>query len=177
MLNVQPARSQPITNLETLRVLADTQRHRILTLLAERSHSARSLAQRLKMPRTRMYYHLDLLERHGLITEAGFDDAHGSPERYYRATARQYRIDRRLLKLEATEAQILDVQAEILEKTADDLRASGTVEPLVTRGFLQLSNERRSELKQRLIDLLDEYRNTDQGAKTSEYAIALFDAR
>jgi hypothetical protein len=123
-----------------------------------------------------MYYHLELLEEHGLIREVGFDGSNGAPERCFRATAQQYRVDRSLLKLHATESQILDAQAEILEKSADDLRASNSKEPLVTRGFLQLSSKRGSELRQRLIDLLDEYRDPDDGARGLEYAIALFEA-
>ena len=62
-----PAQVVPIEHLETLRVLVDSQRHRIVTLLIDEPQTARELAERLGLARTRLYYHLALLEQHGLI--------------------------------------------------------------------------------------------------------------
>jgi DNA-binding transcriptional ArsR family regulator len=174
----------PIDRLETLQVLVDSQRHRIVTLLMDEPLSARDLAERLGIGRTRLYYHLGLLERHGLIRVCETRIVSGIEERRYLAVARMFRVDRSLLAAEASEPQIADTQAGILEAVAGDLRAraassaapTGTDDDdvLVARSFFHLRDERRTELRGRLTALIEEYSDGDADGRPVEMGVALF---
>jgi DNA-binding transcriptional ArsR family regulator len=170
----------PVRNLEALRTLVDGQRHRIVTLLVDEALTATELAERLGIARTRLYYHLSLLEQHALIRVAETRVVFGIVERRYRAVARTFRVDRALLASEATEAEVSHVQASILDAVASDLRNRTVGERsldsdlLVSRTFLRLNDERRSELRSRLMALVEEYRDADDVGTEMELACAFF---
>jgi len=171
----------PIADLEALRALVDSQRHRIVTLLMDEPMAAKDIAERLGIGRTRLYYHLGLLERHGLIHVVDSRLVSGIVERTYRAVARTFRVDRGLLSSQASELQITDAQAAIVDAVASDLRARvlpGAGSPhddvLVSRAFLQLNEVRRNELRARLGAMLEEYRDPDSDGVETEIALALF---
>lgn len=174
----------PIEHLETLQVLVDSQRHRIATLLMDQPMTARELAEQLGIARTRLYYHLDLLQRHGIIRVAETRLVSGIEERTYRAVARAFRVDRTLLAAEASEPQIADAQASFLDAMASDLRARAELgaatkrvddaDVLVARTFLCLNDENRRELRERLTALIHEYHSADPGGRETELGLALF---
>jgi DNA-binding transcriptional ArsR family regulator len=171
----------PVQSLDALRALADGQRHRMVTLLMDEALTAKELAERLGIGRTRLYYHLAMLDGHGLIRTVDTRMVSGIVERKYRAVARTFRVDRALLASQASEAEVSEAQASILDAVANDLRAlglPGTQPPdpdlLVSRTFLRLSDARRLELRMRLCALVEEYRDADEGGREVEMALALF---
>ena len=179
---LEPAAVAPIEDLETLQVLVDSQRHRIVTLLMERPMTARELAAELGIGRTRLYYHLDLLEQRRIVRVVETRPVSGLTERSYRAVARAFRVDRALLATRASEPQIADTQAGLLDAMAADLRARATggaqdaadADVLVGRRFLRLDERRRRELRARLMALVDEYRDGDPDGRETEVGVALF---
>jgi DNA-binding transcriptional ArsR family regulator len=166
---------RPIGDLETLRVIVDSQRHRILSTLIADEMSASELAARLKLPRTRIYYHLDLLERHGFIRVSGHSDE-GATTRLYRATAASFRVDRSLLGDQ--DASLMDVRAALLEAAAADLRASRSSEDevFVNRQFVLMSAERRAAFHSAVTELLGQFASTDGSGDDVEFIAALFPA-
>jgi DNA-binding transcriptional ArsR family regulator len=180
-VNIDVLGVAPIQDLEALRALVDSQRHRIVTLLMEEPLTAKELAARLGIGRTRLYYHLTILETHGLIRVVDTRIVSGIAERTYRAVARTFRVDRALLASQASEEQISEAQAAIIEAVANDLRArAASGEPasdadiLVSRTFLCLNESRRAELRARLGALIEEYRSADRDGVETELALALF---
>lgn len=177
--------SAPIESLEALRVVSDSQRHRVVTLLIEEPLTARELAGRLGIGRTRLYYHLDLLEKHGLIRVTETRVVSGILERTYRAVARAFRVDRALLSAHSSEEEVNDAQASILDAVAGDLRArppahrrAAENDVMVSRRFLRLSESRRRELSDRLSALIQEYDDSESGeAPEVEVALAVFPAQ
>ena len=169
--------SAPIRSLEALRALVDSQRHRIVTMLMERALTAREIADRLGIGRTRLYYHLAMLEQHGIIYVADTRVVSGILERRYRAAARTFRVDRALLSGTVSDEDISDAQASIMDAVAADLHAnilSQDANMLAMRAFLRLNDARRRELRDRLTALVDEYRDPDSGGNETEVALALF---
>ena len=182
-LNGAPLRSLEIENLDALRAIADGQRHRIVTFLMDETLTARELAERLGIARTRLYHHLAVLERHRLIEVADRRIVSGIEERSYRAVARTFRVNRALLASQASESQIADAQATILESLAADLRERATRgraqagnddDVLVSRIFLRLNEARHRQLRSRIAALLDEYREADADGREAEFGIAFF---
>lgn len=174
----------PIESLEALQAVSDSQRHRVVTLLIEEPLTARELAERLGIGRTRLYYHLDLLEKHGLIRVTETRVVSGILERTYRAVARSFRVDRALLTARSSEAEVNDAQASILDAVAGDLRArppahrAAENDVMVSRRFLRLSESRRRELCDRLSSLVREYEDSESGdAPDVEVALAVFPAQ
>lgn len=166
--------SSDITDLPTLQALADSQRHRIVTLLIERPMTATELAAKLRIARTRLYYHLDLLEKHGVVRVVEQRVVSGIIERRYRAVARRFRVDRALLAARASEGEISGAQASILDSVSSDLLASRDADPWVARLFLRLSDKRRADLKKKLHELLAQYESADEGGSEIEVSVAFF---
>jgi predicted ArsR family transcriptional regulator len=164
-----------IEDLDTLRIITDSQRHHILCLLIEEPLTPSEIAARLKTNRTRVYYHIDLLVKHGMIRVVSERQVLAVTERTYRAVARMFRVNRRLLA--ATGAKDLArVQAEILEHAADDARAATDEDILLSRSFIQLRRGDARKLREEMIALLEKYRDrSDKDGATYEVAMALFD--
>lgn len=181
MLNIArlPAVAE-ISSLEALRAVSDSQRHKILSLLIREPMTASEVAKRLKMPRTRVYYHLDLLEQHCFIRVVEERQVAAMTERTYRARARRFRVDRRMLAAASSESDVNDAQAAILERAADDLRGrhattgTGKSEVLVARTFLRLNPAQAAELREALIALVDRFSDAGEEGDSYEMAVALF---
>lgn len=60
------ARPRQIEDIATLKALADPVRLRLMLLLLEAPRTVKELAKELKVPTTRLYYHMGLLEERGL---------------------------------------------------------------------------------------------------------------
>lgn len=78
----------------TLKVLADPSRSYLVYSLAECAKPAKQLAVEMDCPITRLYYHLQQLEKHGLIFVERTRKVSGILEKHYRASAREFVIDR-----------------------------------------------------------------------------------
>lgn len=79
-----------IDSPEVLRLIADPTRLHILNALRQQTLTVKQLADLLEVPRTRLYYHLRLLEEHDLIASIEAGDYTGASEKRYRTTA--YRL-------------------------------------------------------------------------------------
>ncbi|HEY7993980.1 MAG TPA: winged helix-turn-helix domain-containing protein [Candidatus Eremiobacteraceae bacterium] len=157
--------------------MSDTCRHRILTLLIREPLTPSEVAARLKMARTRVYYHLDLLKEHGFIRVVDERPVAAMIERTYRACARRFKVDRQMLASTSSESELNDAQAKLLERAADDLRvSSSSSDVLVMRAFTRLSKARAAELRSAIVALVDEYTSpmSDDSGESFEMAFAFF---
>jgi DNA-binding transcriptional ArsR family regulator len=173
-------RLRAITTLAALRAVSDDLRHRILSLLITEPLAAHAIAARLRIPRTKVYYHLALLERHGFIAVAERRVVGRQVERIYRATAREFRVATDLIKGERT--GVFRARARILASALDDLRAQATAPPpargtppaLVARKLLHLRPAQLADLRRRLAALIEAADASQEEGAPVELAIALF---
>src|SRR5690349_23081625 len=86
-----------ITDLETVKVVADPLRLQLLNLLREEARTVKELAKTLHLPQTKLYYHMDLLEKHGLVRVVGTRLVSGILEKRYQAAAYKFSVDHALL--------------------------------------------------------------------------------
>ncbi len=93
---VQPESFFTISDLETLKVVTDPLRLDMLNLLRSEPRTAKELAKALHLSQTKLYYHLGLLEQHGLIRVVSTRLVSGILEKQYQATAAKLTVDRRL---------------------------------------------------------------------------------
>lgn len=171
-----------VSSLEALRVVSDSQRHRILSLLIREPLTPSQIANRLKIARTRVYYHLDLLEEHGFIRVVQERPVAAMIERTYRACAQRFKVNRHMLAAATSESAVNDAQATLLERAAEDLRSNVSpasagnedLEVLVTRSFLRLTPEQVRNLRADLVSLIDRYAAISGDGDSYEMAMALF---
>ena len=96
----KPAARFEITKLETVRVLADPLRMRLIEAMAsELDHpfSVKELAKALGEPPTKLYYHVNMLEEHGLLVVTSSQLVSGILEKRYQLVAASIGVDRALL--------------------------------------------------------------------------------
>ena len=168
---IEPEPERIIADAETLRAISDPTRLRILETMVTRAHDAwsvKELASALDVPQTRLYHHIELLAERDLIRAAGQRLVSGIVETRYRVAALSLRLDPRLLAnedtAESTEALVGNVMEEargellaVLRALPPDVDAAGAERPLVSRGLARLTPERATELRNRLVALMDEF--------------------
>lgn len=160
-----PAGIQTISSVETLKVVADPLRLRILAALRRAPATAKQLAQALDTPLKGLYYHLGLLEEHELIRVHATRVVSGIIEKQFEPTAYRITVDRALFAPEAPEAATgLDVFiAIVLEQAHAEIQrsiAAGLIDvaaPTPAAGglhlgrlWLRLRPEQRAELENRV---------------------------
>jgi DNA-binding transcriptional ArsR family regulator len=112
-----------IGDLDTLKVFADPLRHQILEALIHETLPVKQIAGRLGLAPGRLYYHVNLLEKHGLIRVVRTQMVSGILEKHYRASALDFDIDRSLLSPATSQGResIHSVLVAALDATRDDL--------------------------------------------------------
>ncbi len=191
--NYEPEREMIIRDIESLKVYFDPVRLRIIQELADRARSIREIAEAIGVPFTRLYYHINLLEKHGIIRLVGVERGAGViEEKYYRVTARFFVVDRALMT-PGTPAGDAGLET-VLTMTLDETRASveaafdaglidiqqRTPHPdalLIARGVFSLTPELVMEFQKRLKEMLIEFTSRQlsslEGTKLYNMAIVL----
>ncbi|MGO9829055.1 MAG: ArsR/SmtB family transcription factor [Myxococcaceae bacterium] len=169
----------PITTLAALRAVSDDQRQRILSVLIRRPQGARELASELHMSRPKVYYHLNLLEQHGLIRVVAQRVRGRQVERVYRAVARGFRVESSLLGGRARRGA-LAARGQILRNAVKDFEELSASSPehskltLVSRVLLRLRPAQLAELRLRLRAVIDDMDTTQEDGEPTELLVALF---
>jgi len=174
----EPAQQMTIANLETLKVAADPTRLRILEILAEKPLTVKQVARKLDTTPTKLYYHINLLEQHGLITVTASRVVSDIIEKQYRTSAHRLRVSRELLTLSDEEQPAEGVSGlltAIFETTRDDVLRGirqGLIHldqdneadrnTMLMRTVSRLTPERYHEFYERLKALMIEYDVIDE---------------
>lgn len=192
MDHFEPAPEILISDLSTLKVYFDPMRIRIIHLLATQPRSVTEIAELLGVPFTRLYYHIHLLETHGLIRLVETRSLSGAAEeKYYRVAARTFVIDRALLTPGApNRADMLDLILDsALGQTIEDIRRSvalnvidlEAISPdpdalLCRRGVFRLTREHAQRLHELLLEAMRQAQDwtSDEEAQVYGFAIALY---
>jgi DNA-binding transcriptional ArsR family regulator len=147
-----------IADVPALRALADPIRLRVLDLLGSGPRTVKELAGLLDVPRTRLHYHVNVLERHGLINVASTRVVNGATERTYEAAGRTFEVDR-LSVPRAAAAGVAASLAGLLHTTAQELDDSlrSQRRTAVGTGHVRLTQSQHLELVNRIQALIDEY--------------------
>jgi DNA-binding transcriptional ArsR family regulator len=121
----EPEETFMISSLETLKVISDPTRLHILETLAEAPMTVKQVARALGTPPTKLYYHINVLEEHGLIVVTGSRVVSGIIEKQYRTRAYNVKIDKALLKIgggDETNESLDALLTVIFDSSRDDVR-------------------------------------------------------
>ena len=182
-----PDRILQIDDLEQVRVLADPLRVRILEALCEEARTTKQVAELLEEKPTRLYHHVDALERVGLIRLAATRPNRGTVEKYYAAVARAFRVNPTLFDSGASQEEPSAlrplVQTMLDRTTADlgqllDVADTAQLEEEGLLGFLEIHADAeeiegvRRELKA-ILDRLSQPDEDTAGAGRRRYRLTL----
>ena len=171
----EPTEEFVVSDLETLKVLADPMRLSILEFLSQPG-TVKLIAEKLNKPPTKLYYHFNLLEKHGLIQMVDTRIVSGIIEKHYQASARMYLLKNGLLSpgtmdfdesLELTLTSLFsDVRNDVRQSiqdgmvdTADDAPESRRL--VITQGRLSLTPDKAQAFYERLVDLVQEFQEME----------------
>ena len=154
-----------VDDLEILKVIADSTRLDIVKSL-KKPKTVKEIAQRLKKPATKLYYHVNLMEKHGLIQVVETNIVSGIVEKKYQVVARNYRIDNQLLADQTAVSQnldrmlgaIFDITRTQIQRTVQLTEKNPFDESLgiLWRATLRLTPEQYEEFYGRFKELIDQ---------------------
>jgi DNA-binding transcriptional ArsR family regulator len=162
-----------VDNLETLRVLSDPLRIQILELLLYHPWNVKQIAQQLGIPPSRLYYHVKLLEEHGLIHVVDTHLVSGIVEKVYRATAGEIILAKDLLPVGSSErrGRVESLLNSVLDSTKEDFKRSIAIKEVdypdirqtatITRDLARLRPEQAQAFCQKLRELAKEFSDLD----------------
>lgn len=181
-----------VRDRETLKVLTDPLRMQIFEALLHAAQSPKQIAERLGLATSKIYYHLGLLERHGLVAIAETRTVANLIEKVYRATAQTIDIDPALLSFPAVASQenLYELLSATLNTTREDILRSFQArafsleqgEPphertaIINRQVARLSEARADELRARIAALIADFaaeEPADDATDPQAYALAV----
>jgi DNA-binding transcriptional ArsR family regulator len=151
--SVRPADVFWLETAEHFDILSDSTRLEIIELLV-RPHSVAELAEQMRVPRTRLYHHINLLEEAQMIRVVDTRPAGAQTEKLYQVSAYSFQPSKEYLDRALPREKAQAVMASIFGTTeADFIRSveQGTVT------FDDQSASRRMHIRRGLL-LLDETR-------------------
>lgn len=150
---VPDAELYTLTDLEQVKVLADPLRIRLLETLCQGERTTKQVADALGERPTKLYHHVEALERVGLIRLTRTRRNRGTLEKYFVAVARRFKTDPRIFSAgdapseEESEA-LQSMISTVCETTADEVRrlvASDGLAGLDEQGVVSFLELRASE--------------------------------
>lgn len=185
----QPDDEHIIHRLDTLKVYFDPLRTRIMQEIAHQPRTVQQIAEALEVPFTRLYYHIKLMEKHGLIRMVDSRRLPGAiEEKYYQVSARMFVIDRSLLRFDPQgrndnleyllenvfEASHADIRQSVRAGRIDMSAAPPHPKALFARRLLfRLSADKAAAFQRELMDLLVKYQSIATHSHDTYYAALL----
>ncbi|HEX7472524.1 MAG TPA: helix-turn-helix domain-containing protein, partial [Candidatus Limnocylindrales bacterium] len=176
-----------IDRLDTVRVLADPLRLRLLEAMAgqlDHPWSVKELARALGEPPTKLYYHVNLLEEHGLLVVTGSQLVSGILEKRYQPVAANIAVDRALLTAGDTgvDEALHSILTTIFSTAEQDIQAAvrsgvgslhagdeGDRERIVlSKGLDRLTPAQAEAFRQRLQALIAEFGSAPDGTDVAK---------
>lgn len=175
-----------IDDLETLKIIADPLRGQIFEALILQPLTVKQIAKKLNVAATKLYYHVKLLEKIGLIQVIDTQLVSGILEKHYRATAQRLKFDPNLLTTASNSSKddINTVLLATIDTTREDIARSlkahyseldqDTRCIMISRQLSRFSDERADEFCQRLEELIKEFSDADaKSNKMQTFALTI----
>jgi DNA-binding transcriptional ArsR family regulator len=179
MSDFQPMERIVIEDLKTLQIVADPLRSQILELFGADPLTVKQVANRLGLTPNKLYYHVNLLEEHGLLRVVETRTVGNMIERLYRTVADRFEIRADLLSFSTTSAGQEGAEQLVvspLDATREDLLRSMEArrlwrlqgdelkprQAIVNRCLSRLSEARAVDFQRRLCALIEEFAQADE---------------
>ena len=167
-----------IDDLKTLQVVSHPLRAQLLDQFDAKPQTVKQVADRLGVTANKLYYHVNMLEEHGLLAVAETRTVGNLIEKRYQTAAERFEVDGNLLSFSTQEGREQAERTVVasLDATRDDLLRSmearrmrrergETLRPreiVVNRCISRLSEEQAEAFRQRLYALVQEFGAADE---------------
>ncbi|HSH05909.1 MAG TPA: helix-turn-helix domain-containing protein [Anaerolineae bacterium] len=178
----EPKAEQWLEDVETIKVVADKRRLAILRLMQERT-TVKAIAAEMDIPASKLYYHVNMLEKHELIRVVDHNIEAGIVEKIYQVTARQLKIVNPLLRTDLPDDTADLLFHSMLEETTQDFRQAYATRdkdeavpprhPFLSKKAFRLTDEQLSYMHGKLVALIEEV--TELGERNEEIEAPLYD--
>lgn len=165
-----------IRDVETMRVVADKLRLQILEAMRQPT-TVKAIAADLNHPPNKLYYHINMLEEHGLIRVVGMNLETGMVEKIYQVTALEFKVRNPILAGLDEETATALIASMLDETQVNFLRAytqrphdgrTPPRHPFFTRKEVRLTEEQLTLFHQKLVDLVQEINALNETATAEE---------
>ena len=178
-----------IHDLEQVKILADPLRTRLIETMRDQAMTAKQMAETLGEKPTRIYHHVNALEKAGLIRLIETRRNRGTLEKYYQPVAKLFIVDRDLFAPELGEAAeqatsaVAAAMTDMLHKTEEEIRQGIAAKRLplqdssrieVARVAVRATPKQIEKLVRKVQSLLEEAQASETGEATED---ALLDYR
>ncbi|MFI2810547.1 MULTISPECIES: helix-turn-helix domain-containing protein [Microbulbifer] len=152
-----------LNDLEQVRLLAHPLRSRILMVFCGGEFTTKQVAENLGERPTKLYHHVEMLERAGLIRKTRNQQNRGTVEQYYEAIAKSFQVDPQLFSGEAAGGDVPGVLLEMFAGTGREMAelfpsvAAVDAEDEAVLGHLAVNAEQEhiDELRRRIDAVFD----------------------
>ena len=183
-----------IKDMETLRAIADPLRTQILELLVKEPRTVKQVGEKLGLAPGKLYYHFNMLEKHGMIEVVETRQIANMLEKLYHATATEIELDPSLLSFTTDQGKesIHTLLTSSLDSTRDDLVRSlqaraynleqgARPQPrkaFVKRAISRIPDNKADEFAERVLALVEEFEKADdapseENADQENYALTV----
>jgi len=165
----EPAPLYEIDELETIKLVSDPLRLNMLHLVTPEARTVKQVAEILHLQPHKLYYHMNMLEEHGLVKLVDQQIVGGVVEKYYRAVALHFIMSPDLLKVPDGEGGALGEFADfIFSDTRAEFKnsvAKGWIQAtkeaqyglVLSRRMAMLTKKEAAEFTRRLSNLLQDF--------------------
>jgi DNA-binding transcriptional ArsR family regulator len=176
-----PLGTHTVTELAQIRALADPLRLRILGALVHQPRTTKQVADLLGEKPTKLYHHVEALERVGLVRLMETRPNRGTVEKYYQAVAGKFQVAGSALSPQVGAAEKLTAQEEMLTSILDTARKELVAylrtcpapapprdqAPLVARLILNVSGKKVQAVRRRLLHWIEKLRAAEAAAAST----------
>ena len=164
-----------ITNPDTLKVIAHTLRLQILKTFAN-PKTVKEVAEIIDMPQTKLYYHVNMMEKHNLIEVVETDIVSGIIEKKYRVTAARFSVDDTLLSTgENAQNQVDALLNAVFDSAKDEIKRSiradlmdltddsDATRGLIVHSSINLTDEQAIDFNKKITAVFEEFNEIAEG--------------
>lgn len=194
MENFKPVQLHVIKDLDAAKAIADPLRLQIIEVLLHRPLSVKQIAEKLGLAPSKLYYHVNTLEKHDLVRVVDTTTHGNIIEKHYWVTAYNYSVEHGIYNFNVTEGEGKENIISMALTTMDTLREDFTRsiearafnlehgalphprQVIQTREVCRVSDDKISEFQARLRELINDFEalNELDNPKVQPYAFSVF---
>ncbi|UCD05328.1 MAG: helix-turn-helix domain-containing protein [candidate division WOR-3 bacterium] len=176
-----------IRDLEQIKVFAHPLRARLVEVFADKPRTAKQAAEVIGQKPTKLYHHVEALERVGLIKLVKTQRKRGTTEKYYRTVAKRFSVDSSLFEMMKNGKKAMGecraMFSTMLENTMREINESISeklicpekreVEVALARKHIRTTPAKLKKMQGKIQKMLDEFTAAEDKKGGLEYRLVL----
>ncbi len=176
-----------IRDLKQIKVFAHPLRARLVEVFADKPMTAKQAAEVIGQKATKLYHHVEALERVGLIKLVKTQKKRGTVEKYYRTVAKRFSVDSRLFEMMKNGKKAMgeframfttmleNTMREINESISDKLICpeKSEVEVTLARKHIRTTPVKLKKMQGKIQKMIDEFTAAEDKKGEIEYRLVV----